>query len=190
MGLFPARSVLVLAGVLTIAGTFAVGPAPNADATPGTTGDFSGLVDIGGRSLYLECRGQGSPTVILEAGANGRGDVWSRDNQQPAGQRAMVLPGVAAFSRVCSYDRPGTMGEVNPDLDPDGPPFLPSRSDPVPQPRTARDMVADLHALLDGAEIPGPYVLVGHSAGGLVTRLYASTYPDDVVGMVLLDSTH
>ena len=85
MGLIPARSALVLAGVLTIAGTFAVGPAPNADATPATNGDFSGLVDIGGRSLYLECRGQGSPTVILEAGANGRGDVWSRDNQQPAG---------------------------------------------------------------------------------------------------------
>ena len=190
MGLFPARSALVLAGVLTIAGTLAAGPAPNADATPAATGDFSGLVDIGGRSLYLECRGQGSPTVILEAGANGRGDVWSRDNQQPAGQWTMVLPGVAAFSRVCSYDRPGTIGEVNPDLDPDGPLFLPSRSDPVPQPRTARDMVADLHALLDGADIPGPYVLVGHSAGGLVSRLYASTYPDDVVGMVLLDSTH
>jgi pimeloyl-ACP methyl ester carboxylesterase len=190
MGLFPARSALVLAGVIAITGTLAAGPAPNANATPATTGDFSGLVDIGGRSLYLECRSQGSPTVILEAGATGRGDVWSRDNQQPAGQRTMVLPGVAAFSRVCSYDWPGTMGEVNPDLDPDGPPFLPSRSDPVPQPRTARDMVADLHALLDGAEIPGPYVLVGHSAGGLVTRLYASTYPDDVVGMVLLDSTH
>jgi len=98
MGLFPARSALVLAGVIAITGTLAAGPAPNANATPATTGDFSGLVDIGGRSLYLECRSQGSPTVILEAGANGRGDVWSRDNQQPAGQRTMVLPGVAAFS--------------------------------------------------------------------------------------------
>ena len=156
MGLFPARSALVLAGVIAITGTLAAGPAPNADATPATTGDFSGVVDIGGRSLYLECRGQGSPTVILEAGANGRGDVWSRDNQQPAGQRTMVLPGVAAFSRVCSYDRPGTTGEVNPDLDPDGPLFLPSRSDPVPQPRMARDMVADCTRCSTAPTYPGP----------------------------------
>ena len=84
----------------------------------------------------------------------------------------------------------GRLGEVNPDLDPDGPPFFPSRSDPVPQPRTTREKVADLHALLRAADIPGPYVLVAHSAGGLVVRLYASTYPDEVVGMVLLDSTH
>ena len=102
----------------------------------------------------------------------------------------MVLPGVAAFTRVCAYDRPGTIGEVNPDLDPHGPLFFPSRSDPVPQPRTTRDKVADLHALLRAADIRGPYVLVGHSAGGLVVRLYASMYPDEVVGMVLLDSTH
>ena len=102
----------------------------------------------------------------------------------------MVLPGVAAFTRVCAYDRPGTIGEVNPDLDPHGPPFFPSRSDPVPQPRTTRDKVADLHALLRAADIRGPYVLVAHSAGGLVVRLYASMYPDEVVGMVLLDSTH
>ena len=68
--------------------------------------------------------------------------------------------------------------------------FFPSRSDPVPQPRTTQDKVADLHALLRAADIPGPYVLVAHSAGGLVARLYASTYPDEVVGMVLLDSTH
>jgi pimeloyl-ACP methyl ester carboxylesterase len=128
--------------------------------------------------------------VILEAGAYGRADVWSRDNLRPAGERTMVLPGVAAFTRVCAYDRPGTIGEVNPDLDPAGPAFLPSRSDPVPQPRTAQEMMADLHALLGAADIPGPYVLVGHSAGGLVTRLYASEYPDEAVGMVLLDTAH
>ena len=161
-----------------------------AAASPVATGNFSGLVDIGGRKLYLECRGQGGPTVILEAGAFGRGDVWSRDNLHPVGARTMVLPGVAEFTRVCAYDRPGTLGEVNPDLDPDGPPFFPSRSDPVPQPRTTREKVADLHALLRAADIPGPYVLVAHSAGGLVVRLYASTYPDEVVGMVLLDTTH
>jgi pimeloyl-ACP methyl ester carboxylesterase len=97
---------------------------------------------------------------------------------------------VARFTRVCAYDRPGTIGDVNPDLEPDGPLFYPSRSDPVPQPRTTQDKVDDLHALLTAAAIPGPYVLVGHSAGGLVARLYASEYPDEVVGMVLLDSTH
>lgn len=155
-----------------------------------SAGDFSGPVDIGrGRSLYLECRGHGSPTVILEAGALSRADVWSRDKLDPAGSRTMVLPGVAAFTRVCAYDRPGTLLEVNPKFDPNVPLFLPSRSTPVPQPRTARDRVADLHALLTAAKIPGPYVLVGHSAGGLITRLYASIYPDDVVGMVLIDTT-
>ena len=128
--------------------------------------------------------------MILEAGAYARADVWSRDNQRQAGVRTMVLPGVAAFTRVCAYDRPGTISEINHDLDPHGPPFFPSRSDPVPQPRTTRDKVADLHALLRAADIRGPYVLVAHSSGGLVVRLYASTYPDEVVGMVLLDSTH
>jgi pimeloyl-ACP methyl ester carboxylesterase len=185
--------------ILALALTLPIGSAPQATAaqaaTPAAassvaTGDFSGHVDIGGRKLYLECRGQGGPTVILEAGAFGRSDVWSRDNLHPAGARTMVLPGVAAFTRVCAYDRPGTIGEVNPDLDPDGPPFFPSRSDPVPQPRTARQKVADLHALLRAAQIPGPYVLVAHSSGGMVVRLCASTYPDEVVGMVLLDSTH
>lgn len=180
------RSALLLATLLATASTLAVGPAA---AVP-PMGDFSGLVDIGGRSLYLECRGQGSPTVILESGAGGRADVWSRDLSRPAGERTMVEQGVAAFTRVCAYDRPGTLGEVNPDLDPDGPEFFPSRSDPVPQPRTTRDVMADLHALLTTAQIPGPYVLVGHSAGGLSQRLYASTYPDEVVGLVLIDSTH
>jgi pimeloyl-ACP methyl ester carboxylesterase len=186
----PRVSTLVLATVLAVAGSVALGPDPKATASPATTGDFSGLVDIGGRSLYLECRGQGSPTVILESGAGGRADVWSRDLEEPEGTRTMVLPGVAASTRVCAYDRPGTLTERNPSLDPDGPLFFASRSDPVPQPRTTQDRVNDLHALLGAAAIPGPYVLVGHSAGGLVVRLYASEYPDEVVGMVLLDSTH
>ena len=71
---------------------------------------------------------------------------------------------------------------------PPGDPSLRSRSDPVPQPRTARDLVADLHALLHAAAVPGPYVLVGHSLGGVVVRLYASTYPDEVAGLVLVDA--
>jgi pimeloyl-ACP methyl ester carboxylesterase len=179
-----------IAAVPAVVGMVFFGPSSIVDASPSTSGDFAGRVEIGGRSLYLECHGHGGPTVILESGLDGRGDVWSRDNEQPAGERTMVQPGVAAFTRVCAYDRPGTLGEVNPKLDPDGPEFYPSRSDPVPQPRTTQDLVGDLHSLLTAAAIPGPYVLAAHSAGGLVARLYASTYPDDVVGMVLVDSTN
>jgi pimeloyl-ACP methyl ester carboxylesterase len=144
-------------------------------------GDFAGLVDIGGRSLYMECRGRGSPTVILEAGFRSRADYWIDDLIQPDAPRTMVFPGVAAFSRVCAYDRPGTTTFIDGTL-------LPSRSDPVSMPRTALESVHDLHALLQAAMAPGPYVLVGHSYGGMFARLYASTYPSEVVGMVLVDA--
>jgi pimeloyl-ACP methyl ester carboxylesterase len=93
----------------------------------------------------------------------------------------MVFAGVASLTRVCAYDRPGTTTV------PDGT-LLPSRSDAVAMPRTALDSVHDLHALLQAAMVPGPYVLVGHSYGGMLARLYASTYPDQVVGMVLVDA--
>jgi pimeloyl-ACP methyl ester carboxylesterase len=144
-------------------------------------GDFAGLVDIGGRSLYMECRGQGSPTVILEAGFRSRADYWTDDLIQPDAPRTMVFPGVAALTRVCAYDRPGTTTFIDGTL-------LPSRSDPVTMPRTALESVHDLHALLQAAMAPGPYVLVGHSYGGMFARLYASTYPSEVVGMVLVDA--
>jgi pimeloyl-ACP methyl ester carboxylesterase len=144
-------------------------------------GDFAGSVDIGGRSLYMECRGRGSPTVILEAGFRSRADYWIDDLIQPDAPRTMVFPGVAAFSRVCAYDRPGTTTFIDGTL-------LPSRSDPVSMPRTALESVHDLHALLQAAMAPGPYVLVGHSYGGMFARLYASTYPSEVVGMVLVDA--
>jgi pimeloyl-ACP methyl ester carboxylesterase len=153
-------------------------------------GDFAGLVDIGGRSLYMESAGAGSPTVVLIAGALGRGDVWSRDQQQPEGARQMVFPAVASFTHVIEYDRPGTIGEVNHSLDPNAPLFYPSRSDDVPQPRTGAEFVQELHDLLQAADVPGPYVLVGHSVGGLYAQLYAMSYPDEVVGMVLVDATN
>jgi pimeloyl-ACP methyl ester carboxylesterase len=138
-------------------------------------GDFSGLIDIGGgRKIYLECKGTGSPLVILEAGLRNRADIWSV--KPDAGEA--VFPQVAAFTRVCAYDRPGTTLGAD----------QYSRSDSVPMPRTAADAVADLHALLAAAEIPPPYVLAGHSTGGLIARLYASTYPKDVVGLVLVDA--
>jgi len=143
--------------------------------TPTPQRDFAGLVNIGGRKMYLECRGTGSPIVILESGYRNDADIWSVQGEPGA---TMVLPGVSAITRVCAYDRPGTIL--------DNTHF--SRSDPVPMPRTAQDVVTDLHALLHAANIPGPYVLVGHSLGGLFVRLYASTYPDDVAGMVLVDA--
>jgi pimeloyl-ACP methyl ester carboxylesterase len=144
-------------------------------------GDYAGLVDIGGgRRLYLECHGTGSPTVILEAGYRSSCRYWTDDLLQPERPRTMVLPGVASFTHVCAYDRPGTYAPLGDDE-------LIGRSDPVSQPRAAPDVVSDLHALLQAAGVPGPYVLAGHSMGGLFTRLYASTYPNDVVGLVLVD---
>lgn len=145
------------------------------------SGDFAGLVDIGGgRKLYLICRGAGRPTVILEAGAGNDADNWDTAGLSPDSTQTAVLPGVAAFTRVCAYDRPGTILDLD----------RRSRSDPISMPRTASDIVADLHALLAAAAIPGPYVFAGHSFGGLVARLYAAAYPDEVVGLVLVDAAH
>ena len=151
--------------------------------------DFIGTVDIGGRLLHFESAGSGSPTVVLEAGLDARSDAWSRDLQQPEGERQMVFPAVAEFTHVCMYDRPGTIGEVNPDLEPYGPLFYPSRSDPVPMPRTIQDIADDVAAVLENSGQSGPYVLVGHSVGGLVMKYFAMTRPDDVVGLVLVDAT-
>ena len=125
------------------------------------TGRFSGWFDIGGRRLFLRCTGHRSPTVVFEGGLTT--DWYELQNQ------------LSEFTRVCSYDRPG------------GPA---SRSDPAPIPRTARDFVADLHALLRTAHVPGPYVLAGHSNSGLVSQLYASTHPRQVAGLVLIDAVH
>jgi pimeloyl-ACP methyl ester carboxylesterase len=110
---------------------------------------------------------------VLVAGLKGSADDWSL----AAPSKPTVFAEVAKFTRVCAYDRPGTpVGEK------------PSRSDPVRQPTTAGDAAADLHALLSAADVVRPYVLVGHSYGGLIARLYASTYPDDVSGLVLVDA--
>ena len=143
-------------------------------------GDFARRVQIrGGRRIYLECRGTGRPTVILLSGYGNGGDVWSQ--LDPGVRRPPVLAGVARSSRVCAYDRPNSILQQ---------PDRPGRSDPVPQPRTAADAVAELHALLRAARLRGPFVLVGHSLGGLFVRLYASTYPRQVAGLVLVDATY
>ena len=138
--------------------------------------NFAGLIDIGaGRKMYLECSGSGSPTVILESGYRNDADIWSAELEPGM---SPVFSQVARFTRVCAYDRPGTF------LDAD---HL-GRSAPVPMPRTARDLVSDLHAVLQTAHIPGPYVFAAHSFGGIFARLYASTYPSEVVGMILVDA--
>jgi len=168
--------VLGLVALLLVAPIPAVAQSatPAAASPVAASGDFAGLVDIGGRNMYLECRGEGGPTVVLEAGYGNAGAIWDQAALGPDSDKTAVLPGVAAFTRVCAYDRPGAQSP-------------PSRSDPVPQPRTIAAVVADLHALLAAAGEPGPYVLVGHSLGGLMVRLYAATHPDEVAGLVLVD---
>src|SRR6476660_5289261 len=160
--------------------------APSSESRPAptlgtaTSGDFAGLVDIGGRRLYLACKGSGTPTVILEAGANNNGTIWSEVDPKAA-SKTSVFDGVAQFTRVCAYDRPGTIAGSET--------ILRSRSDPAPMPRNASDVVADLSALLAAVGVRPPYVLVGHSFGGLAVRLFASTLPsDDVFGLVLVDA--
>jgi pimeloyl-ACP methyl ester carboxylesterase len=112
---------------------------------------------------------------VLEAGTGDLAEIWSL---APVGPGQATLAAVARFTRVCAYDRPGTY------LLPDAL----SRSDAVAMPRSARDIVLDLHALLRAAHVPGPYVLVGHSFGGMVARLYATTYPRRIAGLVLIDA--
>lgn len=122
-------------------------------------------VDVGGRRLHIHCSGVsagGGPSVVLESGFGNSSSTWDR-----------VQPEVAKFARVCSYDRAGLGG-----------------SDPAPARRTVVSLTEDLHALLVNAKVPGPYVLVGHSLGGILARVYASYYPADVAGMVLVDSAH
>ena len=120
------------------------------------------LVDVGGDSLHINCVGQGRPTVVLEAGSGSMSANW-----------ANVQPEIAKTTRVCAYDRAG-MGW----------------SEPGPKPRDARQISGELHTLLEGANIEGPYVLVGHSTGGLHARMYADRYSDEVAGVVLVDSSH
>lgn len=157
-------SVVAIAVALALPGSLA----PAADQA-----DFAGLVDIGGgRKIYLECKGAGSPTVLLISGQRASAGDWSI----AAKPGPPVFPEVAKFTRVCAYDRPGT---------PVGQGF--SRSDPVPQPTSVAGDVADLHALLAASGERPPYVLAAHSFGGLIARLYTSTYPHDVVGLVLID---
>jgi pimeloyl-ACP methyl ester carboxylesterase len=117
-------------------------------------------IDAGGYRLHISCIGEGSPTVVLDAGLGGFSLDWS-----------LIQPELATTTRVCAYDRAGY-----------------GWSDPSPQPRTPAQIAEELHTLLVNAGIEGPYVLVGHSAGGKHVRLYANSHPQDVAGMVLVDA--
>ena len=161
------RLNVLLIAVVSLVNSFAV-------AIRADTGNSGGLINIGGgRKMYLKCSGKGSPTVVLVSGLRASADDWNISDKS----KSTVFTGVGKFTRVCAYDRPGTpVGEK------------PSRSDAVPQPTTAKNAVADLHALLSAAGEAAPYLLVGHSYGGLIVRLYASTYPKEVAGLVLVDA--
>ena len=135
------------------------------DAAPAeplaTSGDHTGLFEVNGRHLFLSCVGRGEPTVVLVGGLS---SDWT-EVQEP----------VSATTRACSYDKPNVLG---------------SRSEHAPTPRDAAGMAAELAALLDAAAVPDPYVIVGHSDGGMVAQLLAGAHPDQIAGIVLVDSAH
>ncbi len=120
------------------------------------------LYTVNGQAMHLHCTGEGSPTVILEAGIGGTSLNWS-----------VVQPAIAGFTRVCSYDRLGY-----------------GWSDPLAREFSVEDATANLNLLLLEADIEPPYVMVGHSFGGVLLRDYMRQYPDAVVGVVLVDAVH
>jgi pimeloyl-ACP methyl ester carboxylesterase len=120
------------------------------------------LVDVGGYRLHLHCVGQGSPTVILDAGSGSFSLDWAAVHSQ-----------LGTSSRVCAYDRAGL-----------------GWSEPGPSPRNPQQFASELHLLLTNAGVEGPYVLVAHSISGKTARLFASQHPNDVAGMVLIDARH
>lgn len=120
------------------------------------------MVDIGGYSLHMVDQGAGFPTVVIDAGLGG----FSLDSQ-------LVQPEIAKFTRVVSYDRAGY-----------------GWSEVSPLARTSENIVSELHLLLQKSGVPGPYILVGYSFGGLNVRLFADRYPDEVAGVILVDASH
>ena len=120
------------------------------------------MVVVDGRQMHLLCQGQGRPAVVLESGIPGTALGW-----------ASVIEDIASFARVCAYDRAGY-----------------GWSEAGPEPRTLSNITRELRGLLRTAQVGPPYVLVGHSFGGLVVQVFASRFPDEVAGMVLVDSSH
>ena len=153
LGLIVALLALAVAGAIYQA--IATELAERAYPPPGE------MVDVGGYRLHINCVGQGSPTVVLDAGSGGFSAQWVR-----------VQRDVSGTTRVCAYDRAG-MGW----------------SEMGPYPRYAKQITGELHTLLSKAGIEGPYVLVGHSFGGMYMKTYAARYPDKVAGVALVDSS-
>jgi pimeloyl-ACP methyl ester carboxylesterase len=123
------------------------------------TGQF---IEVDGHNIHINCSGEGTPTVILEAGLGGGSLDWS-----------LIQPEVARFGRVCSYDRAGIVWSSEDE-----------------GPRTASRITSELHKLLEAGGIAPPYVLVGHSMGGVYIQMFAARYADEVAGVVLVDSSH
>ena len=119
------------------------------------------LIDVGGHRLHLSCTGSGTPTVVLEPGGGGMSSILG-----------WIAPAVARDTRVCVYDRAGR-----------------GWSEPADTAQDGAQIATDLHTLLQRGQVPGPYVLAGHSFGGLYVLTFAARYPDEVAGMVLVDST-
>ncbi len=153
----------ILAGLLLSIGESALGQAPVVVEDQRIL-PYAGpgqQINIGGRRINMHCAGAGTPTVILMAGIFSWSVVWYK-----------TQPVIAQKTRVCTFDRASY-----------------GFSDPAPRPQLLSDVVDDLHAALKAGSIPGPYVLVGHSLGGIEVRLYAQHWPEEVAGMVLVDSS-
>jgi pimeloyl-ACP methyl ester carboxylesterase len=159
------RTCLILLALISIAAPAAEQPSQASVAASNVKPSPPGeLVDIGGRRLHVECKGEAvGPTVIFEAGL-------SQFTAHSTYGKAQDL--IAPFARVCIYDRAGL-----------------GWSDPVPGGRTHEDMIEDLHRLVDARSLSKPLVLVGHSMGGLLARFYARQSPDEVAGIVLVDAS-
>lgn len=158
-----ARPIIAITLALTACVGGTTSSTTSSSTTPATALDTR--ADVGGYSLALSCRGQGTPTIVLEAGYDSSGlDTWA-DLMEP----------LAGISRVCTYDRAGT-----------------GVSDPRPDGThiTSMSEADELHRLLQTAGIGGPYVVVAHSYGGFIGRLFAARYRDETAGLVLIDSSH
>ncbi len=159
----PGRSRWLIYPVVATLALLAVGGAVETviEATDSGRPAVAGeLVDVGGHRLFISCTGTGSPTVVLEGGL-GQGSAYF----------ARIAPEVASTTRVCAYDRAGR-----------------GMSEPATGPQDGAAIARDLHALLAASGNPGPYILAGHSSGGVYVRFFAAAYPDEVAGVVLLDA--
>ncbi len=172
----------VFAGVIALSGC----ATPSAPTPPPPTSPepfISGPVDIGGgRELFLECAGSGTPTVILESGLHESANAWTEATPIPPATGPDVFTALAEHTTVCRYDRPGTIIVTATSAG------ITTRSTPVANPRTIEAMAADVEALIEAAGLHGPFVGVGHSMGGWVQTYFAQTHPDLVAGLVLVDA--